>query len=277
LSSLDAEGINPLPACHRILSQAAEIVESHSELGREVAMSMLSQCENALREIIKAEMAFEMITHINEFAAKALPDCDPLQLQAGFEAEVDKKLKAKQVSLHSPGVTAALLRPVLGQIHNNRLNPPAQFSLRTSSKRPTTLVQSSGDKWFKAHLSARKLAELLESIKGGGAKDEDEVVCTQQNRELKCPVLLMALTEMGEMRPVVPTNEGHTPRCVYSFGGITQYCKNKRGAVKCPVCTDAIVSLKELKDCKATARAIRKARMSAADEEPDDMDATQVD
>lgn len=97
--ALYIENIQPLPARHRILSEAAEIVESHSELGRDVALSMLSQCEDALREIIKAEMTFEMITHINEFAAKAVPDCDPLQLQAGFQAEVDEKLRAKQVSL----------------------------------------------------------------------------------------------------------------------------------------------------------------------------------
>lgn len=142
---------------------------------------------------------------------------------------------------------------------------------------PTMPEQSSGDKWFKAHHNARKLAKLMESVKGGGAEDDDEVVCTQQNREHKCPILLMALTETGEMRPVVPTNQGHTPRCFYSFVGITQYCKNKRGAVKCPVCGDANVSLKELKDCKATARAIRKARMVAEDEGHDDMDATQID
>lgn len=58
---------------------------------------MLGQCEEALREIIKAEMAFETITTINEFATKAVPDCDPLQLQAGFQAEADEKLQAKQV------------------------------------------------------------------------------------------------------------------------------------------------------------------------------------
>lgn len=138
-------------------------------------------------------------------------------------------------------------------------------------------VQGANDRWFKAHPSARKLAKLVESVKGGGAEDEEEVVCTQQNRENKCPILQIALTETGEMRPVVPTNEGHTPRCVYSFSGINQFCRSKRGSVKCPVCGDVTVSLKELKDCKNTTRAIRKARMEAEDKEPDDMDATQVD
>lgn len=111
----------------------------------------------------------------------------------------------------------------------------------------------------------------------GGAADEDEVVCTQTTRELKCPILLLPLTETGDMRPVVPVNEGHTPRCVFSFSGINQFCKGKRGTVKCPMCTYAAISLRAIKDCKATARAIRKARLAAEDEEPDHMDATQID
>eukprot|EP00967_Tisochrysis_lutea_P129120 scaffold221706_cov33-Tisochrysis_lutea.AAC.1 len=96
--------------------------------------------------------------------------------------------------------------------------------------------------------------------------EDEDVVCMQQSREYKCPITMASLTETGDNRPVVPTNQGHTPRCMFSYAGIAQYCKGKRGAIKCPVCVTGTVNLKELKDDKTAARSIRLARIEQNDD-----------
>jgi len=205
-----------------VLAQAGEITENRTELGKETSLKMLLRCEDALRELIKAEMMLESIEVIDSYAETAVADCDPLELQAGFQAELEKTFEAKMVR-QPPSQSRATDTTFARARCLGHLGP---------TRAPSLVLQGSGDKYYKSHRAAKNLAKLLDTVRGKGGhaeEEEEDCVFTQETVDWKCPILIVSLTATGEHRPVVPTNQDqHGPRCVFSHHGITEYLGKKK-------------------------------------------------
>ena len=93
---------------------------------------------------------------------------------------------------------------------------------------------------------------------GAGADadvEEDGFAMTQVERSTKCPLLQVEMTEKGELRPVrAPCKH------VFSFKGISDYLRGKRGGVACPVmgCGGGNIQLTQLVDDKEMVKLIRR-------------------
>ena len=111
----------------------------------------------------------------------------------------------------------------------------------------------------------QKLRKIMKEAESGGAGpsgasgaaelDDDGFAMTQAERSTKCPLLQVEMTEKGDHRPMrAPCSH------VFSFKGINDYLRGKRGGAACPVmgCQGSNITMARLVDDKEMVKLIRR-------------------
>lgn len=131
--------------------------------------------------------------------------------------------------------------------------------------------RAEGEELFATHPKFAELQRRLQRGDGGeagGSGDGDEdVMMTQETMvNFNCPLSQVAMTAEGPHRPV-SFNKCKTPRCIFSYKGVTEWLKSQKGKKEaaCPIggCS-VMLRLADLKERKDIVRKIK----SAMQEEP---------
>jgi len=213
-----------------IFIQADSIAENRALYGP-VAEELFASCEDSLKRLMRQnaqQMAQEGA--LRAIAGQLAADATPAEVERAMTALVEEQTEADEAKLCAGFEPLAKLRRLIAD--------------------SDAAAGANGE---------------AGSSRGGGADEddlgEDGFAMTQAASSTKCPLLQVEMTSSGELRPIM------APRCrhTWSHKGITNFLKNKRGAVACPTvgCTETITA-STLTDNKSLAKEIKKAERDAA-------------